>query len=234
MVILPEKMKGPFPVFYLLHGLSDDHTRWLRRTQIEAYVEKLPLIVVMPDGGRSFYTDAVGNPRAAHETAIVRDLIGFVDSTFQTIPTRAGRVIAGLSMGGYGAMKLALKHPDLFCAAVSHSGALDFAGRKFDPQDDWGREWVPIFGANPKGGSEDCFALAEHIDRAKLPALRFDCGTEDFLIEENRAFHAHLQKLGIAHEYVEHPGAHTWGYWNEHVQETLAFFTKALGIAPQS
>ncbi len=230
MVILPEGKPGPFPVFYLLHGLSDDHTVWVRRTSLERYVEHLPLIVVMPNGERGFYTDSKSNQKAAFETNLVRDLIGFVDNTFQTIPKRAGRVIGGLSMGGYGAVKIALKHPDLFCAAVSHSGALAFASRPFSKDDEWGREWIPVFGENPQGGSEDIFALIERADRNSLPALRIDCGVDDFLIEDNRRLHRHLENLGIPHEYQEFPGEHNWAYWDEHVQEAIAFFAGILGL----
>jgi len=230
MVILPEGKPGPFPVFYLLHGLSDDHTVWVRRTCLERYVDNLPLIVVMPNGERGFYTDSKSNPKAAFETNLVKDVIGFVDNTFQTIPERSGRVIGGLSMGGYGAIKMALKHPALFCAAVSHSGALAFASRPFSKYDDWGREWIPAFGENPQGGSEDIFALAERIDRNSLPALRIDCGVNDQLIEDNRRFHQHLEKLGIRHEYEEFPGEHNWAYWDEHVQEAIDFFAGILGL----
>lgn len=231
--IVPEGKSGPFPVFYLLHGLSDDHTAWMRRSSIERYVAGLPLIVVMPNGERGFYTDAKDRAKAAFETNIVKDIIGFVDRTFQTVPTREGRVIAGLSMGGYGAVKLALKYPDLFCAAVSHSGAVGFARRDFAEGSDWGREWVPVFGPAPAGGADDPFALAGAMDRAKLPALRIDCGVDDFLIEENRAFDAHLTALGIPHEYEEHAGGHTWEYWDSHVQETVAFFKRVLKLGPE-
>lgn len=230
--IVPEGKTGPFPVFYLLHGLSDDHTAWTRRSSIERYVAGLPLIVVMPNGERGFYTDAKDRAKAAYETNIVKDIIGFVDRTFQTIPTREGRVIAGLSMGGYGAVKLALKYPDLFCAGVSHSGAVGFARRDFGG-DEWGREWLPVFGSDPLGGPDDPFALAENIDRAHLPALRVDCGVDDFLIEENRAFDAHLTTLDISHEYEEHPGGHTWEYWDRHIQDTLAFFKPILKLGQE-
>jgi putative tributyrin esterase len=226
IAIVPDDKPGPFPVLYLLHGLSDDHTAWARRTSLERYVSGLPLIVVMPNGERSFYTDSQANPKAAFETYLTRDIIGFVDRTFQTIPTREGRVIAGLSMGGYGAFKLALKHPDLFCAAVSHSGAVGFGGRVFDP----GSEWAALMGANSAGSPNDISALAETIDRASLPALRIDCGTDDFLIEENRALHAHLTALGLPHEYQENPGAHNWDYWDTHIQDTLKFFGPVLGL----
>ena len=226
--IVPEGKPGPFPVFYLLHGLSDDHTAWTRRSSIERYVQELPWIVVMPNGERSFYTDSVSAPKLAFETFFLKDLIGFVDSTFQTIPTRAGRVIAGLSMGGYGAFKLALKHPDLFCAAVSHSGAVAFASQPIGKEWDDRQQWVSIFGDDPTGGPEDIFALAEKSDPTTRPALRLDCGVDDFLIESNRHLHSHLDTLKIPHEYSEYPGAHTWEYWDTHVQDTIAFFKTVL------
>ncbi len=93
-----------------------------------------------------------------------------------------------------------------------------------------GREWIPVFGENPQGGSEDIFALAERADRNSFPALRFDCGIDDFLIEDNRRFHQHLEKLGLPHEYQEFPGEHNWAYWDEHVQEAIAFFVGILKL----
>ena len=225
VAIVPDDKPGPFPVLYLLHGLSDDHTAWTRRTSLERYVDGLPLIVVMPNGERSFYTDSQSNPKAAFETFLTRDLIGFVDRTFRTIPTRAGRVLAGLSMGGYGAIKLAMKHPELYCAAVSHSGAVGFGRRTFEA----GTEWAAIMGEHPSSGMNDIFALTPSIDLAVLPALRIDCGVDDFLIEENRALDAHLTALGIPHEYEEHPGGHDWVYWNFHILDTLKFFGSVLG-----
>lgn len=233
-VILPEGNEpGPYPVFYLLHGLSDDHTAWTRRSNLERYLEPWPMIVVMPDGERGFYTDAKENPRAAFETFVIRDLIGFVDRTFQTIPSREGRVIGGLSMGGYGALKLALKRPEMFRAAVSHSGAVAFATSPPWGDPAWRAEFVPVFGEDPAGGPEDLFAIAGRCDRGTLPSIRLDCGFDDQLIESNRRLHAHLEKLDIPHEYAEYPGAHDWSYWDTHVQETIAFFAQVLGLQPR-
>ena len=230
MAILPEGKTGPFPVFYLLHGLSDDHTAWTRLSSIERYVAGLPLIVIMPDGERGFYTDSKSDPKAAFESNIVHDLVPFVDATFQTRPDPKSRVVAGLSMGGYGAVKLALKHPELFSAAASHSGALAKAHRPLSNTDDWQAQWIPLFGEHPEGGPEDLFALSQRIQKKKRPALRIDCGTEDFLIQDNRDFHAHLENIGYAHQYQEHPGSHEWGYWDQHIQDTLAFFKKHLAL----
>lgn len=229
-VILPdmEERTGPFPVLYLLHGLSDDYTIWHRRTGIERYAQSLPLLIVMPDGGRGFYCDA--EQGFAYETALVHELVDFIDRLFPTRGERGGRCVGGLSMGGYGAVKLALKFPDRFGSAVSHSGALGFGHRPLTGSEPFEVEFRRIVGANPVGGPNDLYALAERIDRAQLPALRIDCGTEDFLIEDNRQFHAHLERLGIPHEYEEFPGAHDWDYWDRHVQEALAFHARHLGL----
>jgi S-formylglutathione hydrolase FrmB len=225
-VILPDGGPGPFPVFYLLHGLSDDHTIWLRRTSIERYVAGLPLIVVMPDGDRGFYSDAVaGRP---YERYLVEDVLGFVDRVFPTVARRQGRAIGGLSMGGYGALKLALKFPERFGSATSHSGCLDVAGRNWGDNAD---ELRRIFGRRPAGGTDDLFALARRLKRRNRPALRIDCGAEDYLLDDNRRFHAHLEGLKIPHEYREFPGAHTWDYWDLQVREALAFHCRAMRIA---
>ncbi len=227
-VVLPDDAKsaGPYPVMYLLHGLSDDDTIWARRTSLERYVAGMPLIVVMPDSGRGYYTDAKRG--LAYESHIMKDVIGFVDRFFPTIPDRRGRAIGGLSMGGYGSMKLALKYPDRFCSVVSHSGVFDIARSLKRPERNG--ELSLIFGDDPADGGNDVLRLAEELDRASAPAIRFDCGTEDFLIEDNRAFHRHLQKLGIKHEYEEFPGSHEWGYWDLHIQQALKFHVAALGI----
>jgi S-formylglutathione hydrolase FrmB len=230
-VILPQNGSGPFPVLYLLHGLSDDYSGWQRRTSIERYVQDLPLIVVMPDGGRGFYCDAAEG--FACETAIARDLVEYIDTIFHTKATRAGRALAGLSMGGYGAVKLALRFPDLFNSAVSHSGALGFGHYPLSGDEPFAMEFRRVVGEEPEGGPNDLYELAR-ARRTKRPALRIDCGTEDFLLEQNRAFHAHLQEIGYPHEYAEFPGDHTWGYWDEHVQEAIAFAARHLKIKSKS
>lgn len=225
-VILPESSDRPYPVMYLLHGLSDDYTIWSRRTRIEWYVRDLPLAVVMPDGGRGFYSDAVRGP--AHESHIINDVISFIDRHFNTQAERSGRVITGLSMGGYGALKLALKFPDMFCSVVSHSGGVAAGHNPF--REDLANELVLIYGENHVGGKDDLWAIVENVDRNKLPAIRMDCGLDDFLLDDNRAFHQHLIKLNIPHEYEEFPGEHNWDYWDIHVQDAIKFHARSLGI----
>ena len=227
-VLLPEMLDaaGPYPVLYLLHGMSDDDSQWCRRTRIEQYVIDLPLIVVMPDGGRGYYTDARAG--LAYESHIMQDVIGFVDRFFHTIPERRGRAIGGYSMGGYGAVKLALKHPDRFCSVVGSAGVYDLAGRMARPERC--AEFRRIFGDDPAGGDNDVFGLAERIDRDLLPAIRLECGTEDYLLEDARKLHAHLERLGIPHDYAELPGAHSLSGWDPHVPAGVEFHRRALGL----
>ena len=218
-IILPLG-KGPFPVLYLLHGLSDDHTIWARWTSIERYVAGRNLMVVMPDGGRSFYCNDPRPGGMAYEDHIVRDVAGFVDATFRTLAVPNGRAIAGLSMGGYGALMLAMRHPDVFSVACSHSGVTTFLHPLSDPRPDI----RIISGILPQDGRYDLFKLSRQLAKSRRkPALRMDCGREDAFIKDNRAFHAHLKKIGYAHEYRENPGNHTWEYWDLHIRESLDF-----------
>lgn len=226
-VILPDNARGPLPVFYLLHGLSDDYTIWLRRTRIEVYAEAYPMIIVMPNGFRGFYTNNDNGP--AYADYITKDVVGMIDRTFPTRAERAGRAIGGLSMGGYGALRLGLGYPDLFCSANSHSGALTRGSVKKNA------DGIPrianVFGTSPAGTDHDLIVLARKAKIAgKLPAIRIDCGKKDFLIEENRTYHNALLKMKIDHQYAEFPGEHTWDYWDQHVREAMQFHAGNLGI----
>ena len=225
-IILPDpETKPPYFTLYQLHGLSDDYSVWMRRTSIERYVAGLPLVVVMPDTGRGWYTDAVEGE--AYESHIMKDTLGFVERFFPVRKNRAGRMIGGLSMGGYGAMKLGLKYPKVFGSVAAHSSAF-FRGH--EKLGDDRSEFQRIFGANPGGGPNDVFALAEKTGPSAAPAIYFDCGKDDFLIEANRTFHKHLGKVGIRHTYKEFPGIHEWDYWDEHFPGALEFHRKALGF----
>ena len=215
-VILPDAPRGRLPVLYLLHGLSDDYTAWQRYTRLEKHAAGRRLIIVMPDGARSFYVNSAA--AGAYEDAIVKDVVGAVERIGPAGRRREGRAIAGLSMGGYGAMSLGLKHPGLFAAISSHSGAFGVARRLrerpgFEPL-------VPVLARK----ANECRALAKAVAaKRRRPAIRFDCGVDDGLIESNRAFHGHLDRLGLTHDYREYPGAHTWEYWDAHIAETLDF-----------
>jgi S-formylglutathione hydrolase FrmB len=224
-VVVPDRKAGPLPVLYLLHGLSDNQTIWNRHVPIADLVRDLPLIVVMPDGERSFYCNNPCPGGGQYEDHIVQDVVGFVDRIFPTIADRRGRAVAGNSMGGYGAVMLALRHPDVFAAAVSHSGSMYFA----HAERPMGRSYASdLMDALPPG-KYDLFKLAGAAKAAgSVPALRLDCGRGDFLLDSNREFHAHLTAMGIDHEYAEHEGEHNWQYWRDHVGETLDFVMRRL------
>lgn len=231
-VLLPKKgTPGPYRTLYLLHGLSDDHTAWTRWTSVERYLDGMPLVVVMPDGGRSFYADAHQGSRYA--TAIGDELPAFIDATFPTDARRESRVVAGLSMGGYGALHLALKFPNRFVAAASLSGALGFAH-----SDTWDtrygvEEWQRIAGPKPKGGPCDLFSQVLAVAPDQRPALWFECGSSDFLVDVNRAFRRHLEDNGIPHHYDEHPGEHNWAYWDAHILSAVSWLNlKMDGVGP--
>ena len=228
-VIFPDEpdAQRPWAVYYLLHGLSDDHTTWCRRTSIERYVLGYPLMVVMPNGGRGWSTNAVEGEK--FEDDLMIDVMGLIEKDFPVRASRSGRAIGGISMGGFGAVKLGLKHPETFASVDSQSGVV---GLLRSPNE--ARRLVPeldrIFGRSPKDGPEDPFALAGGGKSKKRPALRLNCGHEDPFIEQNREFRDHLKRLAIPHEYVEHAGTHSWRYWDHHVGESIDFHRRALGI----
>lgn len=242
-VLLPDLGKPPFPTFYLLHGRSDDHMTWTRRTRLEVYAAKYPLIVVMPDGHRGFYTDNADGPAWAKH--IGEELPAVIERTFHAKPARSARAIGGLSMGGYGALRVGLGYADRFCSINSHSGAMGwsrFRDGKTLALEAKRLNWTPlvqaemkrIFGDKPlRGGVHDPLAHARKAQRAgRLPKILVDCGTEDFLIEANREFARDLARAKIPHVYREFPGAHDWDYWDLHIREALEFHAANLRIKP--
>jgi putative tributyrin esterase len=222
-VILPDPaVKGPYHCLLLLHGLSDDHSIWMRRTSIERYVDGLPLVIVMPDGGRGFYSNATDGFR--YYDAIAEELPEVIKHHFKVDGHWSA---AGLSMGGYGALRLGLQRPDFFKAVVSLSGALSFGHFQYR-EDDFGKEFRRVIGPVTPGGPCDLLKLA--TDAKSHPAIQFNCGTEDFLFESNKWFHQALLDLKIQHEYSEFPGDHNWEYWDEHIQSGLKFVRKHLNF----
>ncbi len=214
---------GPPPVLYLLHGLSDDDTIWLRRTSIERYVAPLGLAVVMPQVHRSFYTDQAYGGR--YWTFLSEELPQLVDNLFRVSDRWEDTFVAGLSMGGYGALKWALRHPGRIAAAASLSGAVDVTGLRTGrvrPEDH--RMFERVFGEQePAGTPDDLRWLLAQADPATLPALYLGCGTEDALIDDNRAFGDACAAAGIPVTTSFGPGAHDWAYWDAQIQEVLAW-----------
>lgn len=222
-----------YPVLYLLHGLDGDYTDWTTRTNLAEYSRALPLIIVMPDGGNSWYTNAAGSPADRFEDYILTDLPADVVRKYRTVNSRHGRAIAGLSMGGYGALKMALKRPAAFAVAGSFSGAFsiteaDGIGTQLNAieRERAGR----IYGAGEAPGrrENDVYALAAAAKPGAAPYLYLDCGTTDFLLDDNRRAAAAISGSGLAYEYHEVAGAHAWDYWDRRVREFLPVLMKKL------
>lgn len=228
-IIIPEKLRDSrteekYPVLYLLHGLTDDQNAWSKNTSIERYVEDKELIVVMPWGGHSFYTNMKYGPKVY--SYITEELPRFCEQMFPVSRSSEDRFIAGLSMGGYGAFRTALSKPGSYAAAASLSGALDITylmNRK--NINIWNEVPDAIYGENtmPSAEKDDLFAMTERLlkKRVKLPELYMICGTEDFLYKDNVRFANHLQKLGVHAKIRWEPGEHDWKFWDRHIQEVL-------------
>jgi S-formylglutathione hydrolase FrmB len=200
---------GPYPALLQLHGASEDHTAWITRTMLPVHLEGTPLLVVMPEGARSQWLNR--NPHERYEDFLVRDLLPACAEFF---PVRPGRwAIGGLSMGGQGALHLGLKYPDRFASIYAHSSVI--------PNRETLRRWLPDLTPDILDDADLLARAARCVARPDRPRLSFDCGTEDPLLSENRAFHRHLERIGYPHHYAEHPGGHTWAYWDEHVRAAI-------------
>lgn len=240
-----------YPVLYLLHGYSSNYTDWARLGAARAALP-YDLIVVMADGGNSWYVNwakSEGDARNAWEDSIVKDLIGHVDGTYRTVAERKGRAINGLSMGGYGAMTIGLRHPEMFASVGSHSGAIglarQLARRMRDkkempkprelpdvpndaiglPDFDSQRERTPkgeAFLTPEQADAHDPFTLVAKIPADKIPHLYIDCGTDDFLYNDNREFVRLLLDKKIPFTFAETPGGHTPPYWAREIFLSMA------------
>ena len=219
---------GAYKTVYLLHGMSDDHTVWQRRTSIERYVSRLGIAVVMPPTHLGFYTDTkYGMP---YWTFIAEELPRICREFFPRLSgRREDTLAAGLSMGGYGAWKLGLGASDTFGAAASLSGALDMAGGGHKRLAvDKKALFQVFFGCEEelKGSDNDLFALAERLaaGKKKRPRLYAWCGTEDFLYEDNLRAWEHMRKLGYDLTCEESEGDHQWKYWDAKIQDVLRWW----------
>ncbi|BCJ55554.1 esterase [Actinoplanes sp. NBRC 14428] len=212
------------PVLYLLHGLSDDDTAWTRYTSIERYAAAKGIAVVMPQVHRSFYADE----RYGHKfwTYVSAELPELVSSFFRVSTRREDTFVAGLSMGGYGALKLALRQPERFAAAASLSGAVDLAHLyEWDKRPHITELVARVFGDRPVAGTgDDLVHLVEHKspeEKRVLPRLFLRCGTEDHLLAQNERFVAACRRHGVDIDAGFGPGDHEWGYWDTQIRSVL-------------
>ncbi len=227
-VIIPENgsrrlENGDYPVLYLLHGLSDNHTAWSRRTKVDLYAEEHGIAVVMPEVQRGFYQDmAYGLP---YFTFITDELPKICRKLFRITNDPAHTFVAGLSMGGYGAMRCALTYPERYAKAACTSAVADAKSFFANNPCGLGKAECTALVGDGIIDDEDLFVLA--ASGKKFPPLYLVCGTRDFLVEDNRRFHAHLESLGVVHLYEEWDGAHEWRFWDTAIEKFIRFFMEA-------
>ena len=225
-----------YPVVYLLHGLTGSYANWFDRSKLAEHAARYEFIIVTPNGANGWYTDSAASPKEQYESYIIKELIPEIDRSYRTNATRDGRVIAGLSMGGFGAVKFGLKYPEMFTIAGSFSGALFASSYRTAEELPGGAirtSLVSIFGApdSPTKKANDVFEMVRTAtpDRVKaMPFIYLACGTEDFLFQNNRDFLAALTERKVRREYREAPGAHDWAYWDEQVRQFLSFTDRTI------
>lgn len=239
-VVLPGDYRASrvtrYPVLYLLHGLTGHYSDWLTRSNVADYASKYRIIIVMPEGNDGWYTDSASVASDKYESYFIRELLPDVQKRYRTIDSRYGRGVAGLSMGGYGALKFGLKYPATFAFSGSMSGALGAASwseKEMAGFPSLRDSFMGVFG--PLGSetrkTNDVFELVRTMTTARaasLPYFYLDCGTEDVLANDNARYAALLHEKKIAHEYRQLPGNHNWQYWDQQVREVLKIAAEKL------
>ncbi len=226
---------APFKTLYLLHGYCGSHRDWLHSSRIDALSRQHRVAVVMPSAENSFYLDDEVRG-ALYGKMTGEEIVSFTRTVFPLSDKREDTAIGGLSMGGFGAMRTGLRYPETFGGIVALSSALitDMVD-KLKPEDQ--NPVAPYsyyrhtFGEMGKvlGSDRDPKALASRLVEAgsALPRIYMACGEDDFLIADNRSFHAHLETLGVPHEYTEGPGVHDWAYWDAHIERAMTWLYAA-------
>lgn len=240
-----EQSERSYPVVYLLHGYTDDNTAWLQFGEINRYADKAiaegtipPMIIVMPDADSSFYINSYDG-KEKYEDFFVKEFIPAVEKTWRIKNQKRFRGIAGLSMGGYGTMIYALKHPDLFAAAAPLSAAFlgDDDITNF-PAETWQRTFAQLYGRDLKGKDRltknwydnSIPKLVETKSADDLKKVRYwiDCGDDDFLIKGNCNVHIQLTEKKVPHEFRVRDGVHNWEYWRTGIVDALKFIGESF------
>ncbi len=230
----------PFRTLYLLHGYSGSHQSWLQGSRIEALSRQYRVAVVMPSAENSFFLDDEVRG-ALYGKMTGEEIVAFTRSVFPLSHQRADTSIGGLSMGGFGAMRTGLRYPGTFGGIIAFSSAFitDMVDgmKETDPNPVAPYSYYRhTFGEAGQvlGSDRDPKALAKRLVETgeELPGIYLACGSEDFLIGANRSFHAHLETLGIPHEYREGPGVHDWAYWDAHIEQAMTWMYGSPPVSP--
>lgn len=234
-----------YPVVYLLHGYTDDHTGWLQYGDINRLADKAiadgsipPMIIVMPDADSSWYINSYDG-KEKYADFFIQEFIPAVEKSYRIKAQKKFRGVAGLSMGGYGSLIYALKYPELFAAAAPLSAAVISDEDMLQmPDAEWNRMFAPLYGGELKGKARltkswydnSPLAIIEKKSGAELNKVRYwiDCGDDDFLTKGNSLLHIAFRSKLVAHEYRVRNGGHTWGYWRTGIVDALAFIGESF------
>ena len=211
-----------YKCLYLLHGLSDNHSIWLRRTSIERYAQEYGICVVMPCADKSFYTDMKDGGK--YYTYIANELPRIIREFFNVSEKREDNFIAGNSMGGYGALKIGLRECDSFCACAGLSSVADIVGLT----DTFRDVYIPIFGEELNIPDEEnlFFLTQSYNNNPNKPRIYMGVGTEDYMYKENIKLKEHIESLDFDFTYRESSGTHCWEFWDEYIQYVLEWMLK--------
>jgi len=234
-----ETSNRSYPVLYLLHGYSDDETGWIQFGEANMIADKgvangdyPPCIIVMPDGKVSWYVNSFDG-KDPWEDMFIKEFIPFIEKEYRIRPQKEFRAIAGLSMGGNGALLLSMRHPELFSSCVAMSAGT-FTDEEIIADDSYDRYFGNIYGPKTKNAVSEHWKtysplyLLDSVDKEKLKSIRFyiDCGDDDFLYKGNSALHVKMRDLGIPHEYRVRQGGHEWSYWRTGLYDGLKFISE--------
>jgi S-formylglutathione hydrolase FrmB len=224
VVVIPDNYSTAkeLPVVYLLHGYSGNHLDWINKAKgFEKAADQYNLIIVCPDGGySSWYWNSPVDPKSQYETFVSDELVKAIDSKYKTIKNRKGRAITGLSMGGHGALYLAIRHQDIFGAAGSMSGGVDI--RPFPNDWDMAKQLGP-YASQPERWEKNTVINLLNLLTPNSLAIIIDCGTDDFFFKVNENLHQQLLYRNIPHDFITRPGGHTWPYWINAVKYQFLF-----------
>lgn len=229
-ILIPSNIEEDIPVLYLLHGMYGDYTSWLNGSAIGKYARMRRIAVVMPSAANSFYCNMKYGSR--YYDYITQELPAFLAKMLPCLTTKREKTfVAGLSMGGYGALKLALRNPDRYAAAASLSGCLDLASRVVEAKWEgvavcnWGENYKETF----KNSEDDLLYLVDRFPQTQeKPRLFFACGTEDYLYGENQTFRKHIEGKGFEFHYDEGPGVHNWIFWDKWILPAIDYMIEPV------
>jgi len=226
VVILPDSYKkatNEYPVLYLLHGAGGSYEQWIKSVpELQQLVDTYQMIIICPDGGiTSWYFNSPIDKTMQYETYVANELVSYVATTYRISKDKSKHAITGLSMGGHGALYLAFKHQDIWGAAGSMSGGVDLTpfSKGWDLPNRLGE-----YAENKEVWEKNSVINMLHLVGKNSPKLIFDCGTNDFFYQQNKALHEKMVYKNIPHDYIERPGSHNWGYWKNSIQYQLLFF----------